>query len=220
MDDSRRFFDLLHFYANGTLNESDFAWMRDYLQGNPQLRSQVGFQESIRDSLKETVAESIAGLPPDLGFDHTIARIRAAEAARPPRQGRMQRFLAWLLGTGSGGGWRLAPALVLALAVIGVQGVLLFERQAPSYGEVRGTAPALADGPLLRVNFKPEAREADIRLKLVEVRALIVAGPTRLGDYYLKTAPGQLAAVKQALGHSGLIQEVDEVPGLPEELLE
>lgn len=220
MDDRRRFFDLLPFYVNGTLQENDFTWMRHYLQENPQLRPQVGLQESIRASLQETVAASIADMPPDLGFDRTITRIRAAEAAMPPREGRMQRFLAWLIGRGSDGRWRLAPALVLALAVIGVQGVLLFERQMPTYGEVRGTAPALADGPLLRVNFKPEAREADIRLTLIEARALIVAGPTRLGDYYLKTAPGQLAAVKLALSGSGLIQEIDEVPGLPEELLE
>jgi len=220
MDDRRRFFDLLPFYVNGTLNESDVMWMREYLQRAPELKAQITLQERIRDTLKQGAEKSIENIPADLGFDRVAARIHAAGAAMPQRQGKMQRFLVWLMGTEAGGGWRLAPALVLALAIIGVQGVLLFERQTPTYGEMRGTAHALADGPLLRVDFKPEAREADIRLKLIEVRALIVAGPTRLGDYYLKTSPGQSAAVKQALLRSGLIQEIDEVPGLPEELLE
>jgi hypothetical protein len=218
MDDRRRFFDLLPFYVNGTLSENDLVWFRDYMRRTPELRSQVEFQQAVGESLKQRVEASVRDVPTDLGLDGVMARIRVDR--RAVRQSSWQRFLRWLLGSDPAGPWRLAPALVLALAVIGVQGLLLMQRQPPSYAEVRSPAPALADGPLLRVNFKPDARETDIRLKLVEVRALIVAGPTRLGDYYLKTAPTRLAVVKQALDRSGLTQAVDEVPGLPEEILE
>jgi hypothetical protein len=85
---------------------------------------------------------------------------------------------------------------------------------------VRSIGRSLADGPLLRVNFKPEAREADIRLLMIEAHALIVAGPTRLGDYYLKVGTERLPATRALIAASALVQQVDEVSGLPEEVLE
>ena len=109
----------------------------------------------------------------------------------------------------------LAMGLVLGFgAMLALQG----ERETPV--GVRSTAPALAEGPLLRVNFTAAASETQLRFALIEARATIVAGPTRLGDYYLKPAPGQLAAARDSLSRSKVVQRIDEVPGLPPELTE
>ena len=102
----------------------------------------------------------------------------------------------------------------------GVGTMLEMPPQGAPMVDVRGAAPGLADGPLLRVSFRPEATESAMRLALIEARVLVVAGPTRLGDYYLKAPAERLAAARELLLRSGVLQRADEVPGLPPDLLE
>ena len=85
---------------------------------------------------------------------------------------------------------------------------------------IRSGAQGWADGPLLRVNFKADAKESEIRLLLVEAQALIVAGPTTLGDYFVKVAPARIDDVSARLKAHAVVQAVETVPSLPEALLE
>jgi hypothetical protein len=116
-------------------------------------------------------------------------------------------------------GWRLAQGLAMGL-LVGVGTMLVLEQRAPDTSPVRSTTRGLADGPLLRVSFHPQTTENELRLALIEARAVIVAGPTRLGDYYLKPAAGHLKEARDSLVKSRVVQQADEVPSLPEELLE
>ena len=70
-------------------------------------------------------------------------------------------------------------------------------------------------GPYLKVNFKSDAREADIRLLLVEVNGSLAAGPGQLGDYYVRVPAPQLAAVTEKLKASGIVDGVALVDALP-----
>jgi hypothetical protein len=212
MSERARWLELLPFYLNGTLDPVDRAWVQEYLERNPDVRPQLEFQEALRGTLITGVERSVEAVPATIGLPSTLSRIRA----RSPRS----RLLEWVFSTRTDSGWRIAPVLVAALLVIGVQSLMLMQPQREPVASVRSIGRSLADGPLLRVNFKPEARESDMRLLLIETRALIVAGPTRLGDYYVKTVPERLSETRSLIGRSPLVQQVDEVPGLPEEVLE
>ena len=47
---------------------------------------------------------------------------------------------------------------------------------------------------MLKINFAPDAKEADIRLLLVPVQGELAGGPGQLGDYYLRVPAGKEAA--------------------------
>jgi len=70
-------------------------------------------------------------------------------------------------------------------------------------------------GPYLKVNFKGEAREADIRMLLVEVHGSLAAGPGQLGDYYLRVPAAQADAVAGKLKASAIVDAVAVVDALP-----
>jgi hypothetical protein len=218
MQERERFFAWLPFYVNGSLDAAQRAWMQSYLEAHDGLAQEVALHEQMRSALRDQVRARLGDVPADIGYARTRARIAQALQAiqsRAPKPGLLQRFIGYV----DTPAWRLAPVLVLVLlAVVGVQSVLLFER-APRDALTRG-APGYADGPLLRVNFNSTATESQIRLALIDARAVIVAGPTRLGDYYVKVAADHLAESRTTLARSPIVQRVDTVPALPEELLE
>ena len=221
MSDRDRFFELLPFEANGTLAADDAAWMRGYLAQHPELVSQQTLMHTMRGALKESVDAELRGVPADVGYAAVAARIAAERprtASAPQSTSLWQRVAAWLVGPSRSTGWNLASGLALGL-LVGVGTMLVVPRPVPTV-EMRGSAPGLADGPLLRVSFRPDATESALRMALIEARALVVGGPTRLGDYYLKVPAERLAAAREVLLRSGLVQQADEVPGLPPDLLE
>jgi hypothetical protein len=90
----------------------------------------------------------------------------------------------------------------------------------PDFAEVRGAKKGWADGPLLRVNIKSEAKENEIRLLLIDNGALIIAGPTHLGDYYIKVAADRVEQTKTRFQTSKVVEAVSVVASLPEELVD
>jgi hypothetical protein len=211
VSERERFFELLPFVVNGTASPDDVAFVQAQLVQHPELQAQFDFQRQVQASLKASVDGSLRGVPADIGYDR-IARRIAAEA-HPPWWRRVMSSFALPPG------WRLAQGLAMGL-LVGVGTMLVLEQRAPDTSPVRSTARGLADGPLLRVSFHPQTTENELRLALIEARAVIVAGPTRLGDYYLKPAAGHLKEARDSLVKSRVVQQADEVPSLPEELLE
>ena len=232
MTDRERFFELLPFYVNDTLGEADRAFVREMLAREPALQAQLDFHRAVQRQVRSEAEATLVGVARDVGYEHIAARLRpqaaqAAPSASPavavtPSPSAWQRLRDWF-ALPAPGGWRLAQGLAMGLA-LGLGALIAVNVSRDEASQMRGTGSAatksLADGPLLRVTFRPEASERNLRMALVEARAIIVAGPTRLGDYYLKAAPGALVQARDALLKSGVAQQVDEVPGLPPELTE
>lgn len=219
MAERERFFELLPFLVNGTLAAVDAAWMQAQLAQHPEWRSQLHFHEELQGRVRESVDASLLGVAADIGYADVAARIARERVASKQPKPRWQRAAGWIGGHSPAGGWRLAQGLAMGM-MLGVGVMLAVQQERLEPARERSTMRGVADGPLLRASFQPQATENDLRLALVEARVLIVAGPTRLGDYYLKAMPGRLAAARDTLLRSGVAQQVDEVPGLPEDLLE
>jgi hypothetical protein len=217
MTEREVFFERLPFLVNGTLGAADAQWMREQMAAHPELQGELRLAQAMRSQVRDEAQAQWREVPADIGYAATQALI-ARELETPSLWQRLRRLLA----APAPQGWRLAQGLAMGLAV-GLGVLLALPRLDSGQAEptdIRSTAPGIADGPLLRVNFDPAISETELRLALLEARVLIVAGPTRLGDYYVKPAPAQLEAARASLARSRAVQRVEPVPGLPPEVLE
>jgi hypothetical protein len=211
-----RFDELLPFYVNGTLGDADRELVENYLRQHPQAEDELRWLRSVQTTLQaEAVpASSEVGLDRVMQHIHAARRAAAHQAAAAPSA--VQRVRDWLSRLVPSP--MLKPALAGALAVIALQAVvissLVGERDETSL--IRATPGSVVEhGPYVKLNFKPDAREADIRMLLVDVQATLAAGPGQLGDYYLRVPEARIAEVRARLGLSPIVEGVAEVDALP-----
>jgi hypothetical protein len=206
--------ELLPWYVNGTLNEQDRQWVAQYLREHPQASGQLHFYESLRDKLHEDTPQ----VSDEIGLSKAMARIHALGKIAPAQRqvqrapSLMERLRDWIGGIG------LTPALGAALAVVLVQalviGSLIDEPDAGT--EIRAVPPVLSEsGAFVKVNFKADAKEADIRMLLVETHGSLAAGPGQLGDYYVRVDPAKREQLLAQFKASGIVDAASVVDGLP-----
>jgi hypothetical protein len=217
-----KFSELAPWYVNGSLNDADKAWMDSYVRSHgDQATTELIAWGTLQTQAKQTTAP----LSTDVGLDKALARIHAQKSmtrSAKVQPSALQRFSTWLFGSGNAGLAKFSPALGIALAVIALQAVVIGKGvvSGPDYTQVRGAKKGLADGPLLRVNIKSDAKENEIRLLLIDSGALIIAGPTHLGDYYIKVAADRVEQTKIRFQISKVVDAVSVVASLPEELVD
>jgi anti-sigma factor RsiW len=219
MTTTTRFDELLPFYVNGTLAEADRAWVDDWLSEHPHARAELHWARSLQTRLHEDVP----AVSSEVGMERALRRMHA-EGPQPRRARRaaeptlFERFSAWMSSIVPQP--VLRPAFAGAVAVVALQAVaivhLVGEREddASQIRALQGNVVA-DKGPYLKLNFKPDAREADIRLLLVEVNGSLAAGPGQLGDYYVRVPANQLAAITEKVKASGIVDGVAVVDALP-----
>jgi hypothetical protein len=214
-----QFDELLPFYVNGTLAEADRAGVDEYLRDHPVARAELHWVRSLQGRLRDE-APAVSS---EVGLERAMERIRregpapqqARRAAQPSPLGRLGAWLGGLVPQPV-----LRPAFAGAVALAVVQGVaivhLLGERE-DDLSEIRALqgSAAVEAGPYLKVNFRPDAREADIRLLLVEVNGTLAAGPGQLGDYYVRVPADRLPAAMGQVKASGIVDGVAVVDALP-----
>jgi hypothetical protein len=212
-----RFDELLPFYVNGTLSEPDRAWVESYLHEHPEAAAELRWHNSLQARLREDVP----AVSSEVGLDRTLQRIRSDSPQRSA-PGRAAPS-SWIERVRDGFA-RLVPQTVLrpalagAVAVVALQAVVIVQMGAEQdeSTQLRAIKGSLVEqGPYMKVNFKPDAREADIRLLLVQVQGSLAAGPGQLGDYYLRVPDAQSSAVSERLLASGIVDAVAVVDTLP-----
>jgi ferric-dicitrate binding protein FerR (iron transport regulator) len=199
-----RFEELLPWYVNGTASAEDRAWVERYLEQHPQERSELAWYQSLQTRLQEAAP----AVPETIGLAKTLKLIRGDQ---PSFAERVSAFFANL-------GMRPAAAMAV-FAVVAVQGVAivnLLGEAKDDATEIRALrATQVKEGPLLKLNLAPEAKEADIRLLLVSIDGQLVGGPGQLGDYYVRVPAGQEAQVLERLKAQPIVQAAALAPGLP-----
>lgn len=205
-----RFEELLPWYVNGTLGATEREWVEGYLHSYPDAGSELRWHQFLQSGLKENAPV----VSPDIGLDEALGRIRQERRARAPDW--MERVRGFFSS------FRLTPAMATALGIIVLQAAvitsLLPTSLQPNYAEVRSAGrPDTTEGPLLRVNFKPDAKESEMRLLLISVGGTLVAGPGQLGDYFVRVPTDKINQALDKLTASGLVDAVDVAQTLPGE---
>jgi len=211
-----KFDELLPFYVNDTLDEADRAWVDAYLSEHPKSAAELQWYRTLQDTMKRDAPAVSA----EVGLDRVMARIRAERAptrapARPAAPSLGERVRGWLAALAPQP--LLRPALAGALAVVVVQGIVIANLATKGDdSEIRAVKPSVVEaGPYLKVNFKADAREADIRMLLVEVDGSLAGGPGQLGDWYVRIPEARLAAAADKIKASAIVDGVARVDALP-----
>lgn len=236
IDDLELVQELLPWYALGTLDGAELAFMKQWLAlhmaEHPDISTELAWLRSSASHLQAEASaqaqQAMASGPGDLGLAAVMQRIaqeRAPEAStqvHPTTEAQKNSTRPWLaqlgdriktllndtLGMRSPAGAFAVFALLLVQA--GVIGSLLLQKPAEQQalsGAPGVTAPANA--VLLTVAFSPSASEQAIRQTLSRANAQIVAGPSALGLYMLSVPAGQAdQATHQLQEAKGIVESV------------
>jgi hypothetical protein len=206
-----RFDELLPFYVNGTIGAEDRAWIDSYLRQQPLAENELQWLRAVQTTVQAEAVPASA----EVGLERVMQRIHAdRRAAAPADEHRLRDWFTRLLSPPV-----LRPMLAGAMAVVALQAVVITSLMNPGddTSPVRTVPPGgvAEHGAYVKVNFKPDAREADIRMLMIDVQASLASGPGQLGDYYLRVQESQLAAVTARLGVSEIVDSVAVVDALP-----
>jgi len=201
---NERFEELLPWYANGSLGAEDRAFVEAYLEQHPEARGELEWYHS----LQQRVQENAPAVPATIGLARAM---RLIQGDRPTFAERIGAFF---------GNFGMRPSYAMAaLAVVAVQGgviVSLLGDVRDNDAEIRALhAVRVEEGPMLKINFAPDAKEADIRHVLMSVQGRLAGGPGQLGDYFVIVPPGKEAALAEKLKGESIVQAVSLAPGLP-----
>ena len=199
-----RFEELLPWYVNGSLGAEERAFVDAYLEQHPEARSELDWYQSLQKRVKENAP----AVPATIGLARTV---RLIQGDRPTLSERINAFF---------GNLGLRPSYAMAaLAIVAVQGGVILNL----LGDVRENADEIRalnavrvkEGPMLKINFAPDAKETDIRMLVVQVRGELAGGPGQLGDYYLRVPAGSEAAALAKVQAAPIVQAAALAPGVP-----
>lgn len=178
--------ELLPWYINGTLDDSQHGTLESHLQKWPHLRGEVTWLSQLRQQVGAARHELATQPAAGAGLDTLMALIRAEQSGKVvPLRARQSVWLAaprWVPAV-----MGLAASVILAQAV--VLGSLLNRPGDAQLAPLSGGT--LATGVLLQLTFKPTATEARMRQALAGVQGEMVSGPGALGVYTVRVPDGQ-----------------------------
>lgn len=203
---------LLSFYVNGTLTGPERERVETALRDDKQARALLEWEKALRRSVQNDPQFDIAE---DRGLSQVMQRIRAeTKAAAAPRRAARDdtfaRFREW---------FRWSPALALACGIVAVQfGVIVhlsgLRGEESEYSGVRTMITRHSEA-FVRVAFRPETTENDLRTLVRSIDAEIVSGPSQIGDYYLVVPTKNVEAALKTLQSSPSVESAEVVRALP-----
>jgi hypothetical protein len=227
---------LLPAYLNGTAGAADRTFVKNALSQSAEARAALAWHES----LAEKVINDVESMPADIGWAQLQAKVRASTSVRYDQSNAQKtgRYF-WRQRVWSAVEPYLphkllsAPALgavcVALVAVVIGQGLLLGSLgQEPEYATERGlrqengtqgaalnptelVVSQLPHSKFVRLNFKEQVSERDMRLLLIRTGAVIVGGPGQLGDYTIAIPASELEQALKQYKESLLTESALEV---------
>lgn len=203
---------LIAWYANGTLTGADRERVEAALRGGHEASAMLTWERMVRSAVREDPAFAVAA-------DHGLARVmqRIRSEAKPVSSKRDEYgWFSDLVARFTG-----PTALALACGVVAVQFAVIVQIW-PGKGATEGysnerSVPGRSQkfDSFLRVSFRPDALENNLRSLLREVRAEVVAGPSQIGDYYIVVAKANVQTALEILQASAFVESVEIANELP-----
>ncbi len=209
--------ELISWYVNGTLPESELGRVEKLLEESEQARRMLAWERKVRDAARN---DSKLQCAPELGLSKVMQRIEQQQAEKKETQVEadsvFQKMANWL------GSFKLSPAFAMVAAVAVVQFGVIVQiwptTPGADFAQVRSvdnTPAVLTEDSFLRIAFKEATTEAELRKVLHHAQVEMVAGPTQLGDYFLIVANSHKANAMQTLQASAVVEYVEESHELP-----
>ncbi len=164
--------------------------------------------------VRDAVIHSAAHVDESEGLKEALRRIEGRPAV--PRPKPIERLSIWLSGLLVPSPAFAVLAVVAVVQAVAIASLIAREDQDTDYAGFRSVSGGtLPTDPFLRVAFRPDARELDIRRVLHETSAEIVAGPSQLGEYYLLVPKGSTAGARAHLAANPHVESATLAEHLP-----
>ena len=184
----QRIWELLPWYANGTLAESEKEKVEAHLADCPRCQEEEEICRRTAMAVK-SVGE-VAPSPHPVQLQRMLARIEENETEERSRAGWWRRGLPLRALVEATPGPLRVSLVAQAAVILLLVGLLVWQQlRTPSaappaeYVTLSDPAPAAVPSLGLRVMFSPQATEREIRDLLHGIRGQIVAGPSPMGVY-------------------------------------
>ena len=200
--------DLLPWYVNGTLRGVDRDRVEAALRNDPSINSVLHWEQAVQQAVQNDPALEIAE---DRGLANVMHRIRSEIKPAPqPARKAAPRLFEW---------FKWSPAMALACGIVVAQfGIIVHMYQVrgeeSAYSDVRTVAGKRTEA-FVRVTFKSETTESELRTLLHDLHAEIVSGPSQLGDYYLIVKSKAVQSTLTTLQSSSHVESAEIVNALP-----
>jgi hypothetical protein len=210
-DQHDRLCSLLPWYVNNTLAAPERDWV-DALVARSDAARLLLAQENIFRSRAALLADVPEPAQGDLGLARLLHRVRHDMPERRASRGAQPAAPSWLSRLQQALAWLTQPRMASAMAVVLVlqAGVIAWMGQhdvVAEYDESRGVA--VQEARTLRVRFKGELPEREVRKALNAAGARIAAGPNQLGEYWLASDLVSLDEMKASLISSGVTEQIE-----------
>lgn len=190
----RRIWELLPWYANGTLAEAEREKVEAHLPACPRCREEEEICRRMATAVR-AVGE-VAPSPHPVQLQRLLARIEESESAERSGAGWWKRGAPFrALVEATPGPLRVSlvaeAAIILLLAGLFLwQEFRLRPASAPAppavYRTLSDPVPAAVPANGVRVMFSPQATEREIRDLLLGIRGQLAGGPSPLGVYTIE----------------------------------
>lgn len=208
----RKFEDLLPWFVNNTLTQHDRQFVQQYLAEFPESALELAATQTLRQSIRENTPTIAA----DVGFDNLMTRIaqdKAAKARAPAQTSLLDKLSHFFAG------FQMRPAYMAAACVMlvqaGIIGMLIQKAgQENADSDRYATYRSVPNGhgsmavPLLRLTFKPEATEKEIRELLIDIGGAIVGGPSQFGDYLVLVEASKVEGLASRVSSNHIVENV------------
>lgn len=195
----KRVWDLLPWYANGTLLEGERRMVEAHLAECPRCRDEIAACQRLGAAVRQS--EEIAPAVHPIRLARLLERIDAEEEQGEGERGWRQVVLApWqglaalIQATPPLARGALVVQLVFLVALVGLllrwSGTPEEQPPAPAYQTLSQSAPAPASTTRIRLVFTEGTTEREARDLLLGIRGQIVAGPSSLGVYTVEVPAG------------------------------
>ncbi len=204
--------NLIAWYANGTLTGTGRERVEAALRTDHEAAEMFSWETAVRSAVREDPALAVTA---DHGLARVLQRIRAEAKPVSSRRnwyGRFGDLLARFTGP---------TALALACGVVAVQFAVIVQiwpgkGATEDYSNERSVpGRSLKFDSFLRISFRPDTREDNLRSLLREAHAEVVAGPSQIGDYYIVVAKADAQAALGILQASTIVESVEIANELP-----
>ncbi len=205
--------ELLPWYASGKTTASETAAIERKLQGNPRLQAELNL---VRQE-KQVSVESVKALGepnPEL-LNKMLGQLDGVRQLPPIARDAAEAqpgFLARLFGFAPTPALRFAMVAACLLIVVESAALLKLTSGGAEPGFQTASAPEVATGPELIVQFQPDAKMSAITMLLSDLDATVVKGPMPDGAFVIalqKDADAN-AAMTVLRGHADLVAGVDQ----------
>lgn len=179
----QRIWELLPWYANGTLGETEKRTVEEHAAQCERCREEVQACRQLGEAVRLTAAE--APTPHPARLSRLTARLDEAEGSS-----RRARLAGLLTATPKPVRWVLAGQLA-ALLLLATAWVWTPAPPPPAEFKTLSDAVAPAAGPQVRVVFAEGATERQIRDVLLPIGGQLAGGPSPLGVYTVELPEGR-----------------------------